>query len=152
MNKDGNPSTSGNKKPIVERRFKFLPGDGLIIAAVVLFSLIILGGLFVHGRMTKDKARYVSISQDGQEILHQKMSAITEPMEYVIETDHGRIVIFLSSEEVYVKESSCEDHICMKYGKLKEAGDGAVCLPNRVVVKIVSGSEDAENGKDAVAR
>lgn len=150
MKKDGQSNISDSKTGRVERRFRFLPGDALIIAAVVVFSVSLILGLFIHGKIESGKEKYVCITQDGQVILYRKMSAFTEPSEYVIETENGRMVIYLSSEKVYVKESSCPDHICEKYGELKDAGDGAVCLPNHVVVEIRSDGSD--DGKDAVAR
>ena len=99
------------------------------------------------------KSRVVRITMDGQVILERDMAEFAEPMEYRITSSSGEMVIFLSSEKVYVKESSCPDKICMHTGELSKNGDGAVCLPNRVVVQIVSGTGVTDSGEvDVVAR
>ena len=41
----------------------------------------------------------------------------------------------------------------MHQGDLTSPGDGAVCLPNRVVIEIVSGDDDDTSGKvDVIAK
>ncbi|MBP5416998.1 MAG: NusG domain II-containing protein [Clostridiales bacterium] len=150
---DGQSNTSTKKRP--PRNFRFSSGDAFIVGAIVLCCAIIIGGLFIHRHIHKDDARYVRITQDGKVLLEMDLREFSEPMEYRIDSDRGHMIIYLSSEKVYIKESSCADKICEKEGELTSPGDGAVCLPNRVVVQIVSGNSDEGNpsGKvDAVAK
>ncbi len=139
--KDGRLEAS-DRKTDVQRRFRFLPGDLLIILVILVFCVVFWLGFFFQGEMTDKKAKYVRITLDGQVILESALTRFAEPVEYSVVGEHGTVVIYLSSEEVYVKESSCEDQICVKTGSLKHTGDGAVCLPNRLVVQIVGGSEE----------
>ena len=47
-------------------------------------------------------------------------------------------------------ESQCYDHTCERTGWVSRVGDTAVCLPNRMMIKIVgAGSGD---GVDATVR
>lgn len=87
--------------------------------------------------------------------MNRPMSAFTEDTEYKIQTSGGQVVIFLSAETVYIQSSDCPDQICVHEGELKKPGDGAICLPNKVVVEIVagpSGSEVTDGKVDAVAK
>ncbi|MBR6254716.1 MAG: NusG domain II-containing protein [Clostridiales bacterium] len=136
--KDGQSNTSAKKLP--PRNFRFSSGDFFIIGVIILFCAILIGGLFIHRKVHSGDARYVRITQDGDVLLEKNLSAFTEPTEFRITSERGEMVIVISSEKVYVKESSCADKICMHQGDLTSPGDGAVCLPNRVVVQIVSGS------------
>ncbi len=39
---------------------------------------------------------------------------------------------------IYFKDSDCPDRICINAGKLKQYPDTAACLPNGVIIKIMS--------------
>ena len=83
------------------------------------------------------------------------LAEFSDPMEYRIDSERGHMIIFISSEKVYIKESSCTDKICVDQGDLTAPGDGAICFPNRVVVQIVTGGseKDDPSGKvDVIAR
>ncbi|WP_461246869.1 NusG domain II-containing protein [Treponema sp. R6D11] len=42
---------------------------------------------------------------------------------------------------VYVREANCPDKLCKNQGKINKAGQSIICLPNKVVAKIVGTSE-----------
>lgn len=151
--KDGQSNTSVKKLP--PRNFRFSSGDVFIIGAIVLVCAILIGGIFFHRRAHKGDARYVRITQDGKVLLEMDLAEFSDPMEYRIDSERGHMIIFISSEKVYIKESSCTDKICVDQGDLTAPGDGAICLPNRVVVQIVTGGseKDDPSGKvDVIAR
>ena len=41
-------------------------------------------------------------------------------------------------------KADCPDHLCVKQGKIREFGESIVCLPNKVVLEIVTDDKDAE--------
>lgn len=133
-----------------ERRFRFLPGDAVILAGIVLFCAFFLLGMFFLQKHDEDREKYVRITSEGAVVLNRPMKEFTETFQYKIRTGKGEVVISISSEEVRFEESDCEDKICMKQGALKKIGDGAVCLPNRVVVQIVAGEEGRNAGMGVV--
>ena len=45
---------------------------------------------------------------------------------------------------VSMTEADCPDHLCVKQGKIKEFGESIVCLPNKVVLEIVTDDKNAE--------
>lgn len=47
-------------------------------------------------------------------------------------------------------ESDCPDKLCIHAGRLKTAGQFAACLPNGIVVKIVSDGKRSEEDLDLV--
>ncbi|MBO4927935.1 MAG: NusG domain II-containing protein [Clostridiales bacterium] len=137
------------------RNFSFRKGDFWVIGSIVLLCTIMIAGLAIYGQATRSRSRYVRITQNGRILMERDLQEFQDPVEFRIETDAGHMVIVISSEKVYVKESDCADKICVHAGDLTKIGDGAVCLPNRVVVQIVSGSGDAgsSNGEvDVVAK
>ena len=48
-------------------------------------------------------------------------------------------------------EADCPDHLCVKQGKIKEFGESIVCLPNKVVLEIVTDDEKTEK-IDSIAK
>lgn len=40
--------------------------------------------------------------------------------------------------------SDCKDHICIKAGRLSYPGESAACLPNKVILKIISQNSDTD--------
>lgn len=52
---------------------------------------------------------------------------------------------------VSMTEADCPDHLCIKQGKIKQFGESIVCLPNKVVLEIVTGDEKSEQ-IDSIAK
>lgn len=58
-----------------------------------------------------------------------------------IQLNHGTIVV--ENGFIYIKDVDCEDKICEKTGKISKKGESIVCLPNKIVIKII-GKSDVE--------
>lgn len=54
----------------------------------------------------------------------------------------GTNTLVIQSGKAYISEANCPDKQCMKQGKISRAGEMLVCLPNRVVVKIIDNKKD----------
>ncbi len=54
-----------------------------------------------------------------------------------VNTQYGNNEVHIENGEVHMHESDCKDKICMKMGKISLPGDSIICLPNRLMVKIV---------------
>ena len=148
--KTGSRDTVSRTGRSSQRRFRFLPGDAVVLAGIVLFCVFFLLGMFFLQKHDEDREKYVRITSEGAVVLNRPLKEFTETFQYRIRTRQGEVVILISSEEVRFEESDCEDKICIKQGALKKIGDGAVCLPNRVVVQIVAGEEGRNAGMGVV--
>lgn len=60
-------------------------------------------------------------------------------LEYDI--DGVRFIADIKGGKIAISEISCPDHLCVKTGYIGSAGQSIICLPNRLVIKIISGSE-----------
>ena len=58
-------------------------------------------------------------------------------------------VVEIKDGSVSVTEASCKNQVCVRHGRVSRSGESIVCLPNRLVVRIESGSEEG-GGYDSV--
>lgn len=82
----------------------------------------------------------VVVSVDGKKIAEYPLK---KDATYELSGSHlGTNTLVIRSGKAYISEASCPDKQCMKQGKISRAGEMLVCLPNRVVVKIVDSKKD----------
>jgi hypothetical protein len=62
----------------------------------------------------------------------------------------GYNIIEINSDKVRVKDAGCPDLICVKTGWISLAPQQIVCLPNRMIVKIISANNSGQ--VDDIAR
>ncbi|MEE0105899.1 MAG: NusG domain II-containing protein [Lachnospiraceae bacterium] len=57
-------------------------------------------------------------------------------------------VLVIADGEIFMQDATCPDKLCEKQGKIRHDKETIVCLPNKVVVTVVS---DEATGIDSVA-
>ena len=105
-------------------------GDFVIIGTVLLLAAALTAALAAG---TQGKRLYAEIWQDNQLV---DRVALTDDTDRTIDLD-GHNVIVLSGKSARMESADCRDQVCVRTGTLTRAGQVAVCLPNRVVLKIV---------------
>lgn len=117
----------------MERRFG--RGDLMLIAALALAGLLLLLPLKLNQRA----GSVAVVRVDGEVVARLPLA---EDAECPVET--GGVVsniVRVGGGAVRVIEANCPDQLCVRKGAARYAGDGIVCLPNRVVVEIVGEDE-----------
>ena len=51
------------------------------------------------------------------------------------------LVVVVEEGSIHVEDSDCPDKICEKVGRISKEGQTIVCLPNKVVIKILGKGE-----------
>lgn len=104
-------------------------GDGVIIGVVLAAAVAVALPFYLRpaDRLTCE------IVQDGA-----VLQTIPLPAETTIELN-GAVenTIQIDQTAVYFSHSTCPDQVCIRTGRLTRAGQAAVCLPNRVIVRLV---------------
>ncbi|MBT3320019.1 MAG: NusG domain II-containing protein [Clostridia bacterium] len=105
-------------------------GDILIVLVVVAVSvlLLVLPSRGATGTLT------AVIIVDNVEYERFELVATDEQLEF--DLHEPGVVIKAQDGQIWFVSSSCADQTCVNTGRLTRAGDIAVCLPNRVIVKI----------------
>lgn len=104
---------------------------------IFIVSLAI-GGIYYHQNLAPVGEPLVNISINGEE--YEIVSLLDDNNNYrkEIQGVNGLTVIEIRDQKVRVISSTCPDKLCIHSGWIDRPGQMLVCLPNRVVVKIVS--------------
>ncbi len=104
---------------------------------IVIVSLAI-GGIYYHQNLVSMGENLVEISVNGQEYEVIPLTDSNGNLRREIEGVNGLTVVEIRDQRVRVISSACPDKLCIHSGWIDRPGQMLVCLPNRVVVKIVS--------------
>lgn len=95
---------------------------------------------------TGKKGAEVLVTVDGNE--YYKGSLFVEKELQIREGN----TLLIRNGKADMTEADCPDQICVKHEPISHAGETIICLPNRVVVTIVSDENTMEEGVDAIVR
>ncbi|MFB0971578.1 MAG: NusG domain II-containing protein [Tissierellia bacterium] len=113
-------------------------GDFIIILVIIFASV---GILFVSkSNLNKVDAgnKYASIQVNGVEIDRIMINESTDGMTYPVNSEFGYNLLEFSKDGVRSIEATCPDQIDVKQGFIYNSGETIVCLPNRMVVEIIT--------------
>ena len=122
----------------MRNKLKF--GDFIIIGVVLVMAGALAAALAFHS--SGDKL-YAEVWQNDELI---ERVALTDSTDKTIDLD-GHNVIVLHGKTAEIQSADCPDQVCVRTGRLIRAGQVAVCLPNRVILKLTGTSTD---GIDAI--
>lgn len=113
--------------------------DKIIFAVTLFVSVfaILFSNVFFSGKT----AKHIVIEVDGKiygkyDLPEEKNSNTLE-----INTKYGYNKVVMENNGVYVTESSCPKKEEILQGKIQKPGEMLVCLPNRLLIKIMGESE-----------
>ena len=81
------------------------------------------------------------IEQDGEVYRRVVLADLKEPLTLEV----NGAVIELDKDGAHFVSSPCPDKICVNKGIIKRAGESAVCLPQRVSVRIEGGDSEIDS-------
>ena len=117
-------------------------GDFIIFAVILLIAII----CFVPFISSQSDQLICEISQNNN-IIHKIILKDGFKETITVNTQHGNSVIHIENRSVWFESSDCPDQVCVHTGKLTHAGQISVCLPNKVIVKLIG----QQNELDAIA-
>lgn len=115
-------------------------GDFVIIGAVLALAGAMLAFFALR---TAGDTLYAEVWQDDELIERVRL---TDTTDRTIDLD-GHNVIVLHGKTAEMQSADCADQVCVRTGRLTRAGQAAVCLPHRVILKLTGTSDD---GIDAI--
>ena len=122
------------------KRKLFSKTDLFLIMPLLIAAIL---AIFLPGLKKDGGARRAVVVYRGETVLEADIDTMTEPETHAF----GSVTVEIGPEGARFISSPCPDQICVKTGLLTKSGDTAACVPERIVVKIVSGTDAV----DAVA-
>ena len=110
----------------------------LLIASFAMLFFVIMG-------KQRQKGDKVLIYVNGT--LVQEVSLEVEA-EIVIHGNPGDNVLVIRDRKAYMKEASCENHVCIQQGEVSRNGETIICMPNQIIVEVSAEKQEI----DAVVR
>lgn len=114
-------------------------GDYFVIAAALLLSLL----LFIPSFLPSDE-KTAEVYVDGEKVKSVSLTSLQAEERFSVA---GCEILFEKDGASFL-ESNCKDQLCVRCGKLKNAGDSMACVPNKVVVTVKA---EKENDYDIMA-
>lgn len=110
--------------------------NDIILVAVLLFAAL---AAFAVIQLTKKSGGYAVVVQEGKEIASYPLS---EDISVTFQSSNGGYnTLVIKDGKADVTEADCPDKLCVNQHSIRFNGETIVCLPNKLVVKIVSGEE-----------
>ena len=111
----------------------------LILVGIVLLAALLL---FFMVRNNQEKATgggaEAVVTVDGLEIGRYPLKTNgTFPL------NGGSNILVVENGEAWVSEANCPDKVCMGMGKISRNGEFIACLPNRLIVVVEGGEQNA---------
>ncbi|MEW5766009.1 MAG: NusG domain II-containing protein [bacterium] len=114
----------------------------------IIFLVIATGYLGV--KYLPKQGKMVEIESPGG---RQVIPLTGHPQKVTVAGCLGSTTLEIKNGKVRVVDSPCPQHICVKQGWKSRGGEVIVCLPNRIVVKVVGGeSKDDPSTLDGVTQ
>lgn len=118
--------------------------DIIFISALLLMAAAGLVYLFVF----RDSGNVVEVTVDGEVY---GVYSLSENITCEIRTgknDENINRFVIADGKVYMQDASCPDGICVAHRPIFRDGESIVCLPNRVVVTVIT--QETEDSADIV--
>ena len=93
---------------------------------IFIIFVVIIGALLFNHFYFSQKAAYVKITVNNQVYR-------TVPLEI----DQTNMIV-INHGSVHMKDATCPDKLCIKQGTISKNDEQIICLPNQVVIAIVS--------------
>lgn len=116
----------------------FMKKWDLLIA--VFFVIVAIISYIILNMTIGDNGNYAEVTVNGQ---HYATLNLHENKEIVI-TSKGSNILVISDGEAYMKDADCPDKICVHQGHISKTSQTIVCLPNKVVIKIVGNHDNID--------
>ncbi len=113
----------------------------LILASLLIF--ISLVGIKVFYINYNDTLIAV-IEQNNQEIKRVNLKDVTKSYYLDISSTYPTKIL-VEPGKISFYESTCPDKVCEHYGKLSKKGQFAVCLPAKVIIRIIGKNQNIDS-------
>ena len=118
-------------------------GDVILIILLLVISVVSNAG--VRHFRSAGKVAVIEVIDDNGPHRVMELSLDRDTRETVTGL-LGKTSIVVENESIRIEQSPCPNHYCVHMGRLRYGGEMAVCVPNRIIVTVVSHDKDSFDG------
>lgn len=118
-------------------------GDFILIALVLLLAAAVAAPYL----LAPSRTLYCEVQQDGALVRRVRLADGYRDSFWIA---GGANLVEIDGRRVRIQQAGCTDQVCVRTGWLTRAGQAAVCLPNRVIVRLTGAAEN--DGVDAIVQ
>lgn len=107
------------------------------VAIAVLIIALLAGGAALYRRFTAAPGEKAVIEVDNVPVQTVLLDPSVEKQILTVPGVRGDSIIEVDGQFIRMVDSACPDKICVHQGRKSQPGDAIVCLPNRVLIKIL---------------
>ncbi len=89
--------------------------------------------------------REAVIKQDGKIVKRINLDSVSKPEEIILQGSYTNKLL-VEKGRIRFEDADCPNRDCVKTGWLSDRGSVAVCLPNKVMIKIEGVNEEIDGG------
>lgn len=115
----------------------------MFVGSVLLFAAAFW---LIQKQLRPDTCQSVTITAKGE--IYGRYSLSENQIIKINDTNVAEI----KDGQIFMKEASCPDHLCIYQGSFGEKGGLIVCLPNEVIIEGEDVTEPTHSGMDAVVK
>lgn len=105
---------------------------------LIVLLLIVIGVIFIFIGVTKEDGSMAEVYYEDKKILTIDLNIDNE---YIVDGELGDVVLEIKNRKIRVKEENSPKHICSKEGFIGDSSRTLICLPNKIIIKIVGNNE-----------
>ena len=109
-----------------------------IILVSVLVGIILLAILGIL--LFRESGNTVKVTVDGNIIGEYSLN---KDKTVEIKSDRGTNLLVIKDGKAHVERASCPDGICSSHRPISYGGESIICLPNKVVIEVITDTEQA---------
>lgn len=107
-------------------------------AKLITILFVITSIILIIINVTKEEGSIAEVYYENDKILSIDLNVDGE---YVVDGDLGDVVLEVKDGMIRVKEENSPLNICSKEGYIGDSSRTLICLPNKIVVKIVGDND-----------
>ncbi|GFZ32397.1 hypothetical protein CSC2_29230 [Clostridium zeae] len=114
--------------------------DVIIIVALIIISFIPEGVMFVKN-INKHDSLYVEVYSQGKLFKKLPLEKKSEKVSFTVKNEVGENIVEITDGQVKITDADCYDKICVKAHAISKPGESIICLPHKVVVRVIGEGE-----------
>lgn len=118
--------------------------DIILMAIIIIVAMII----FIFYKFNLKPGNTVVVYYDNNIVYKESLD---KNVEKTIETPLGLNKLTISNGKVKMIEANCPDQLCVYQKAINKVGENIVCLPHKLIVKIINNNITEENELDSIS-